>query len=99
MSENEVETTEAVAEKEPFQVYFDVELGQSNARVKFTVTSPSLKSVIAEAIGITPNLVFIDEVWVIFDEERWYASKLGVGFHVGANSKGALLAKITWSRY
>lgn len=99
MSENEVETTPVVEEKEPFQVYFDVEMGQSTARVRFTTPEASAKSVIAMALGISERIVYIDETWIIFDEERWYTSKLGIAFHVGANSKGELMAKITWSRY
>lgn len=97
--EVETQTTEAPEEEKIPVQYFFIEIGKSTAQVETTQQNPSLKMVLAEAMGISERLVFLDEVWLAQDTDTWYRPRLGIGFHVGANSKGNLIAFVRFTRY
>lgn len=99
MTEETQDQVEEVKEEEkPRHWYFTIGLGHMEARVEATTENPSLKAVLADAMGITAGMVFIDEVFVV-SSEYWSQNKISVGYHVGANSKAHLLAFVEWTRY
>jgi hypothetical protein len=80
------------------QFHFSVEIGKSSAAVVTEEALPSLKGVLAEAMGIPGGLIFLEEVQLSY-EGQWHQPQLLVQFHVGPNSKVTLRAVIGYVRY